>query len=70
MKLIYKYKNSFKYNCAGFKIIIDDEFKDDIQIHDIDVEDNILNTTTIKIPSSFIISPFRDDFIVPIFYFF
>ena len=38
-----------KVDNSGFKVLIDDVFPNDIQIHNIDINDKVISTTTIKI---------------------
>lgn len=54
MLLIYKYKNTMKSTDTGFNVVIDDRFPNDIQIHNIDLNDNIKETFTVPIPSGWL----------------
>lgn len=49
MTLIYRYKNTMDDVNTGFKLIVDDNFPNDIQIHSIDLNDKIKETFTIPI---------------------
>ena len=41
MTLIYRYKYNLEIENTGFKVVVDDNFPDDIQIHNIDLNDTI-----------------------------
>ena len=54
MLLIYNYKNTMKSTDTGFKVVVDDRFPNDIQIHNIDLNDNIKETFTIPVSSGWL----------------
>ena len=54
MTLIYRYKNTLEAENTGFKVVVDDRFPDDIEIHNIDLHDKIKETFTIPIPKGWL----------------
>ena len=54
MTLIYRYKYNLETENTGFKVVVDDNFPDDIQIHNIDLNDTIRETFTIPISKSWL----------------